>query len=79
MKKNYIFLLSLCVTVFCQAQQDMSFETGGQGANYTWNVFENDANPALAFVANPDATGINTSSTVAVFTALVSGQPWAGT
>lgn len=78
MKKIYLsFLLPLAAV--CNAQQDMSFETGGQGANYTWNVFENDANPPLQFVANPDPSGVNTSPTVAAFTALVSGNPWAGT
>lgn len=80
MKKTYLpFLLTLTAAGIGHAQQDMSFETNGQGANYTWNVFENDANPPLQFIANPDPTGINTSSKVAAFTALATGQPWAGT
>ncbi|WP_034919998.1 hypothetical protein [Gillisia sp. CAL575] len=56
----------------------IDFETGGNGANWTWSVFENDTNPALEFVTNPGASGINTSSTVAKFTALQGGQPYAG-
>jgi hypothetical protein len=56
----------------------IDFETGGFGADWTWTVFENDSNPAVEIVANPDATGINTSSTVAKITALTAGQPWVG-
>ena len=43
----------------------INFETGGQGANWTWTVFENATNPAVEIMANPHATGINTSATVA--------------
>lgn len=56
----------------------IDFETGGYGADWTWTVFENDANPPLEIIANPDVSGINTSATVAKFTALQLGQPWAG-
>ena len=56
----------------------IDFESSGFGAAWTWNVFENDANPALQFVANPNASGINTSATVAKFTARQAGQPYAG-
>ncbi len=57
----------------------IDFETSGHGANWTWNVFENDSNPPLEFVANPNASGINNSATVAKITALQTGNPWAGT
>ncbi len=56
----------------------INFETGGNGANWTWTVFENATNPPLEIVANPDPSGMNTSSTVAKFTALAAGNPWAG-
>jgi hypothetical protein len=56
----------------------INFESGGFGDAWTWTVFENDTNPPLEIVANPDPTGINTSSTVAKFTALQSGMPFAG-
>ena len=57
----------------------IDFETSGHGANWAWNIFENDTNPPLEFVANPNASGINTSATVAKITALQTGNPWAGT
>ncbi|MCF7825130.1 MAG: T9SS type A sorting domain-containing protein [Candidatus Marinimicrobia bacterium] len=56
----------------------IDFETGGYGASWTWSTFENDTNPALEVVANPSASGINTSATVAKFTALATGAAWAG-
>ena len=55
----------------------IDFEVGGIGADWTWTVFENDSNPAVEIVANPNTTG-NTSSTVAKITALTGGQPWVG-
>jgi hypothetical protein len=57
----------------------IDFESNGFGANWTWNVFENAGNPPLEFVSNPNSSGINTSSTVAKFTANQTGQPYAGT
>ena len=57
----------------------IDFETGCYGANWTWTVFENSENPpALEIVSNPNSSGINTSSTVAKFTALSSGAAYAG-
>jgi len=56
----------------------IDFETGGYGATWTWTVFENGGNPSLEIVTNPNTGGINSSATVAMFTALQSGQPWAG-
>lgn len=56
----------------------INFEPGGFGAGWTWNVFENATNPPLEFVANPFPSGINTSATVAKFTAQQAGNPWAG-
>ena len=56
----------------------IDFEAGGNGADWTWTVFENDTNPPLEIVANPDPTGINTTETVAKFTALQLGQAYAG-
>jgi len=57
----------------------IDFENDGYGASWTWNVFENGSNPALEFVTNPSASGINQSSTVTKITALQAGQPWVGT
>ncbi|MBX2926428.1 MAG: T9SS type A sorting domain-containing protein [Saprospiraceae bacterium] len=72
--------LILMATVMSFAQNaPINFEAGGNGANWTWAVFENDTNPPLEIIANPDPSGINTSATVAKFTALAGGNPWAGT
>ena len=56
----------------------IDFEPGGYGATWTWTVFENGDNPSLEIVTNPNTGGINSSATVAKFTALQAGQPWAG-
>lgn len=56
----------------------IDFEPGGFGESWTWTVFENDTNPPLEIIANPDPTGANTSATVAKFTALQTGAPFAG-
>ncbi len=56
----------------------IDFEPDGHGADWTWTVFENETNPDLLFVPNPFPSGINTSETVAEFTALQSGAPFAG-
>jgi hypothetical protein len=72
-------LLVLAMPAFIWAQNGpIDFETGGEGANWTWTVFENDDNPPLEIIANPDPTGVNTSATVAKFTARQAGQPFAG-
>ncbi|TVQ94163.1 MAG: T9SS C-terminal target domain-containing protein, partial [Bacteroidetes bacterium] len=56
----------------------IDFEPDGYGADWTWTVFENETNPPLEIINNPDPSGINTSATVAKFTALEAGNPWAG-
>ena len=71
-----IFLL-LCTLGFSQISP-IDFETSGYGALWTWTTFEDVGNPALEIVTNPDPTGINTSATVAKFTALQAGAPYAG-
>ena len=69
----------MIVSGFLFAQNSpIDFETGGYGAAWTWTVFENGDNPSLEIVTNPNAGGINSSATVAKFTALQAGQPWAG-
>jgi hypothetical protein len=46
----------------------IDFEEEGTGADLNWRTFENDDNPPLEIVDNPDASGINTSDRVAKFT-----------
>ncbi|MEJ1223550.1 hypothetical protein [Sediminicola sp. 1XM1-17] len=56
----------------------VDFETPGTGADAEWIVFEADTAP-LEIVANPSASGINTSGTVAKLTATPTNAPYAGT
>jgi hypothetical protein len=78
MKKITTILLMLIASVSFAQNNPIDFESGGFGANWTWTVFENDSNPPLEIIANPDQSGANTSATVAKFTALQTGNPWAG-
>jgi len=72
-----IIIISMSSLMFAQ-NAPIDFEPGGHGATWTWTVFENATNPPVQIMANPHQTGINTSATVAQFTALEAGQPWAG-
>lgn len=56
----------------------VTFETGEFGDGWSWTVFENNDNPALEVIDNPDATGANTSAKVAKFTAKSGGASFAG-
>jgi hypothetical protein len=82
--KKQVFIFALMITIMMMISSlyaqsaPIDFETGGHGANWTWTVFENATNPPVEIIANPDVSGSNTSATVAKFTALVGGQPWAG-
>ena len=83
MKNQLTFLFVLLLTLLTGGivlgqNQPINFESGGFGATWTWTVFENDDNPPLEIIANPDPSGINTSATVAKFTARLTGQPYAG-
>ena len=75
--KRFLLLLLFIGLVWGQ-NSPIDFETGGYGATWTWTVFENGDNPSLEIVTNPNTGGINSSATVAKFTALQAGQPWAG-
>ncbi|NQV41871.1 MAG: lamin tail domain-containing protein [Candidatus Marinimicrobia bacterium] len=77
--KLSILLVLLAFSGIALAQNaPITFESGEFGADWTWSAFENDSNPAVEIIANPDTSGANTSATVASFTALTTGQPWAG-
>ncbi|MFT5103731.1 MAG: ribosomal protein L11, partial [Candidatus Latescibacterota bacterium] len=77
--KTITYLLLMLFTAVGFAQNaPIDFEAGGNGASWTWTVFENNTNPPLNVIANPDPTGVNTTATVAEFTALQAGNPWAG-
>ncbi|NNJ81184.1 MAG: hypothetical protein HKP11_03220, partial [Flavobacteriaceae bacterium] len=78
MKKITTILFVLITAIGFAQNVPVDFEAGGNGASWTWTVFENDTNPPLQIIANPDPTGANTSATVAEFTALQTGMPFAG-
>jgi len=74
-----VLLFSIVLHQLCFAQLGpIDFEPNGYGATWQWTTFENDFNPPLEIIANPNPGGINTSSTVSRFTANVAGAPWAG-
>ena len=77
---KHLFLPVAFILNFVSYSQNIpiDFEQGGYGANWTWTTFENNINPPLEIVPNPDSSSINPSSTVAKFTALQAGEPWAG-
>lgn len=78
--KTFATTLVILISVMTLQAQNapVDFEPDGFGADWTWTVFENLANPALEIVANPDPSGDNQSATVAKFTALFGGAPFAG-
>lgn len=78
MKKIIGILISFASTSIISQNVPINFETNGNGANWTWTTFENDLNPPVEIIANPDVSGINTSSNVLKYTALQTGNPWAG-
>ncbi len=79
MKRIFTILLMLCTSIAFSQNAPITFETGANGNTWTWTTFENGTNPPPAqVVANPSATGINTSATVLMMTMQTTGQPWAG-
>ena len=59
------------------AQATIDFQTVGD--TWTWEAFQNSPETAgFSLVANPSATGINTSTNVAKFVADPAGKAWAG-
>ena len=77
MKPTFFFLLLAATTLRAQ-NAPIDFEPDGQGADWVWTTFENDSNPPLEIVANPDPSGLNISTTVAKYTTLPTGMPFAG-
>ena len=73
-----LFIISLSNLAFAQVTHTIDFETGGVGADWNWTMAENGDNPPLEFIANPVSGGINTTATVAKFTARVDGSSVTG-
>jgi hypothetical protein len=79
MKKYLLTLTLLAMSTVAFAQNaPVDFETEGNGADWTWDVFEADT-PPLEVIANPDPTGANTSATVAKIEVKTGGADYAGT
>ena len=78
MKRKILFTFLFGTSTLMAQNAPITFETGGQGSNWTWTVFENSTQTTLEIVTNPFLSGLNTSSKIAKFTALQTGQPWAG-
>ncbi|RKS99645.1 gliding motility-associated C-terminal domain-containing protein [Flavobacterium sp. 123] len=79
-KITLTFFLFLFEIGFSQSAP-ITFESGEPGSTWTFTTFENGGGLGYEKVANPDASGINTSATVAKFTALTTAAgaaPWAG-
>lgn len=76
--KKITLLILLITTSFAYSQNGpVDFESGGIGDSWTWTVDQNDSNPALEIVDNPNTTGANSSAKVAKFTAKTGGNDWA--
>jgi hypothetical protein len=76
--KLIALLMTICTLGFAQVTNyNFTFEPNTtQGA---WNYFENGTNTSgVTFVANPKSNGINSSATVAKFTAADDGGEWSG-
>lgn len=77
MKIISTLILSIIANIAFAQNVPITFEAGENGTDWTWKVFENDDDPAMEIVDNPDKN-INTSNKVAKFTARATGQPYAG-
>ena len=79
MKRTLLITAALLFSAVAYAQTSpVNFEADGNGADWTWEVFENTDDPALEIIDNPDATDPNLSAKVAKFTARVDGATFAG-
>tara|TARA_B100000497_G_scaffold82465_1_gene91923 strand:- start:867 stop:1727 length:861 start_codon:yes stop_codon:yes gene_type:complete len=78
LKFSLFFLLVCFYSASFGQNVPVDFEFNGNGAWWSWRVFENGQNPPLEVVANPDTSGINKSPWVAKFLAQANGAPFAG-
>jgi hypothetical protein len=74
----FSMLFVLCATQSFAQYKTLNFEAPPTGLSFNWIMDSNGSNPPLIFTSNPVTTGgINTSSTVVQFDALLAGNPWA--
>lgn len=84
MKRNFTnILLASAIILFFNlnvfAQSNIDFEDSGVGADWTWEVYENNPDdPALfTIVDNPSKSGVNTTDKSAKYVINDVAQPWA--
>ena len=75
-----LLLLALLIPSAWSQNAPVDFEPNGIGQLWNWKVFQNGSNPPVEFVPNPDPdpNGYNPSPTVAKYSALSQGAPFAG-
>ena len=78
MRKITLSIMLLMLSFVNAQNAPITFESGAFGNTWGWSTFEDVTNPALEIVANPSMDIVNTSATVAKFTAFQAGMPWAG-
>lgn len=79
MKTTILTTIFLVISSLAYAQiNPVDFEEGGNGADWSWTVFENADNPPVDVILNPDQSGENTSDSVAAITARAGGATFAG-
>ena len=71
-------MMVLFVSLGFSQNAPITFEPGAFGNTWGFSAFENGTNVAPQVVANPAATGLNTSATVLKFSTVPAGQPYAG-
>lgn len=79
MKKNLLFSLLFIFSAFCLTAQTtvLDFETDATSGTFQYFGSTIDGEQNMA-IANPDASGINTSSMVAQFDKPMNSEVWAG-
>ncbi|MFN1834428.1 T9SS type A sorting domain-containing protein [Balneola sp. MJW-20] len=79
MKSFFLTIVAFALSSVATAQiNPINFEADGNGADWSWTVFENGDNPPVDVIFNPDATGANTSDSVAAITVRAEGASFAG-
>ncbi|MFK7771823.1 MAG: T9SS type A sorting domain-containing protein [Saprospiraceae bacterium] len=79
--KKIVLLILLCflamTNIMYSQYTNVDFEPAGTGGDWTWIVDQNDDNPPLQIIPNPNSDVTNSGGTVAFFTARLNGQPFA--
>ena len=77
MKSLFSLLIAMCLTSVILAQTTYDFESSGK--SLTFQYFGSSLEPQLTtIIANPDKSGVNTSSNIGKFIKAAGAQVWAG-